>query len=90
MKMMMYDANKKSTGLTYLLWFILGGFGVHRFYLGRPASGAAILIFTLLGFVTFFVTWIVSGIWLLVDLFLIPGMVRNKNNDLIHGLQVVH
>ncbi len=88
MKMMLYDANKKSTGVTYLLWFFLGGFGIHRFYLGHTASAVGILVLTLLGFVTFFVTWIATGIWLLVDLFLIPGMVRNKNNALIHGLQV--
>src|SRR5690349_1865524 len=26
----------KSTGLAYVLWFFLGGLGMHRFYLGRP------------------------------------------------------
>jgi len=30
----------KSTGITYLLWFFFGGFGAHKFYLGRPWIGA--------------------------------------------------
>ncbi len=31
----------KSLGVTYLLWFFLGGFGAHRFYLGSIAIGIA-------------------------------------------------
>ena len=34
-----YEAGRKSAGLAYLLWFFLGTFGVHRFYLKRTASG---------------------------------------------------
>ena len=37
--MMRYDANKKSIGVSYLLWFFLGGLGAHRFYNGRTGSG---------------------------------------------------
>ena len=37
---MLYHANAKSTGIAYLLWFFLGGLGVHRFYLGRGGSAA--------------------------------------------------
>ncbi len=60
----------KSTGVTYLLW-VLGGFGVlglHRFYLGRWVTG---LIWFLTG-----------GLFLVgavIDVFLIPGMVRIEN-----------
>ena len=60
----------KSTAVTYLLW-ILGGFGVlglQRFYLGRWVSG---LIWLLTGGVFF--------IGALVDLFVIPEMVRVEN-----------
>src|SRR4051794_27444093 len=28
----------KSTGAAYLMWFFLGFFAAHRFYLGRPGS----------------------------------------------------
>jgi len=63
----------KNLVVAYLFWFFLGAFSAHRFYLGRP--GTAILqilsYFILIGF-----------IWLFVDLFLIPGMVRKKNDDL--------
>jgi TM2 domain-containing membrane protein YozV len=48
----------------YLLW-IFGFMGAHRFYYGRPVSGA--IWFCSLGL--FFIGWI-------VDLFLIPGMDR--------------
>lgn len=76
---MMYDANRKSTGVAYLLCIFLGGFGAHRFYLGQTGTGVAQLILGLLGWVTFFFTWIPLGIWLIVDLFLIPGIARGEN-----------
>ncbi len=60
----------KSTAVTYLLW-ILGGFGVlglHRFYLGRWVSG---LIWLFTGGV-----FVVGAI---IDLFVIPEMVRVEN-----------
>jgi TM2 domain-containing membrane protein YozV len=86
---MEYDARKKSTVLAYLAWFFLGGLGVHR---GRSGSGAALLVLTILGFVLTVIAigpllWIVVGIWLLVDLFLIPGMVQDYNVSLAHSLQ---
>ncbi len=34
-----YEAGRKSAGIAYLLWFFLGTFGVHRFYLKRTTSG---------------------------------------------------
>lgn len=58
-----------SVVVAYLFWFFLGIFSAHRFYLGR--AGTAILqilsYFILIGF-----------LWLLIDAFLIPGMVRSK------------
>jgi TM2 domain-containing membrane protein YozV len=60
----------KRTSITYLLW-LLGGFGVlglHRLYLGRWVSGL-IWLFT-------------GGLFLvgaIIDLFLIPEMVRVEN-----------
>ena len=76
---MMYDANRKSTGVAYLLCIFLGGLGIHRFYLGRGGTGAAQLILWVLGWVTFFVAWIPLGVWLIVDLFLIPSIAREEN-----------
>lgn len=76
---MMYDANRKSTGVAYLLCIFLGAVGAHRFYLGRSGSGIAQLALWLLGWVTFFIAWIPLGIWVIVDLFLIPGIAREQN-----------
>ena len=79
---MMYDANRKSAGIAYLLCLFLGGFGAHRFYLGKGGSGACQLVLWILGWVTFFVLWIPLGFWIFVDLFLIPGMIREENMKL--------
>jgi len=69
----------KSSGVAYLLWFFLGGIGAHRFYLGRTGSGLLYLILFVLTILTGGIMGIVMGIWLLTDLFLIPGMVATHN-----------
>lgn len=66
----------KSTGVAYLLWFFLGTLGGHNFYLGRVLIGVIQLVMALLAFVTFGITLIVVGIWLIVDAFMIPGIIR--------------
>jgi len=76
---MIYDANRKSTGVAYLLWFFLGWFGAHRFYLGQTGTAVTQLLLLLLGWIPMFVGWIALGIWLFVDLFLIPGIAREQN-----------
>lgn len=82
---MMFEANKKSMVVAYLLWFFLGGFGGHRFYAGKTGSGVAQLVLLIGGFVLAFVVvgyflLIALGIWVLVDAFLIPGWIRNQNS----------
>lgn len=59
--------------VAYALWFFLGFLSGHRFYLGRP--GTAIL--QVLSFLI-----LIGFVWLLVDAFLIPGMIRAKQNEL--------
>lgn len=54
----------KDTGMAYLLWIV----GLHRFYLNRPFSG--LLYLMSVGCI---------GFWALLDLLLIPGMVREEN-----------
>lgn len=61
-------ASTKDTGITYLLWFFLGAFGAHKFYLRQYGWGVAYLL--TLGFL---------GFGVLVDLFTIPSQVRNFN-----------
>ena len=79
---MMYHANAKSVGASYLMWFFLGGLGVHRFYLGRTGSGVAQLLLGLLGWLPLFLGWVVLGLWLVVDAFLIPSIAREENQRL--------
>ena len=91
-RLMHYDANKKSAVVAYLLWFFLGTFGAHRFYLNLYGTGAAILIITLVSILLMFVgvgivtIWI-SVIWVFVDLFLIPGITRKYNVALATQLE---
>jgi TM2 domain-containing membrane protein YozV len=77
----------KSTGAAYLLWFFLGGIGGHRFYLGRIKTALLMLIISILGWLTIFAyglglfLLVPLGIWVLLDAFLIPGMIqRHKDN----------
>lgn len=77
---------KKSTAVAYLLWLFLGGFGAHRFYLGRTGTAVTMLILFVIGWAT--VAFIVGlalliplGIWMLVDAFLIPGMISEDANN---------
>ncbi len=61
----------KSIG--YLLW-IFGFTGAHRFYFGKPISGA----------IWFFTAGLLGVGWL-IDLFLIPGMYRQANRRFAPG-----
>lgn len=62
-----------STAVAYLFWLFLGLVSAHRFYLGR--AGTAIL-----QILTYFI--LVGFIWLLIDGFLIPGMIREKRDQI--------
>ena len=81
--MMAFESGKKSSGICYLLWFFLGGFGAHRFYLGRTGSAIAMLVLYILSWILLFAAgvgllgFIVIGIWWIVDAFLIPGIAES-------------
>ncbi len=71
----------KSAGTAYLLWFLLGGFAAHRFYLRRFVSAIIFLAVWWGGWATVSlgvgILLVAAGaIWLFADLFLIPGMAR--------------
>lgn len=42
---------EKSNIIGYVLWFVLGGFGAHRFYFGRIKTGILMVVLSLAGFV---------------------------------------
>lgn len=63
------DKSEKGFVATLVLCFLLGGFGVHRFYVGKIGTGILMLL-TLGGL----------GIWVLVDLIMIAvGSFKDKN-----------
>jgi TM2 domain-containing membrane protein YozV len=78
------NSMRKETGVAYLLWFFLGEFGAHRFYLGKTGSAIAMLSILLIsipaaliivGYVGLFAVFV----WWIVDAFLIPGWIRTHN-----------
>ena len=73
--LMLFEANKKTALVAYLLWFFVGIFGGHNFYLKRTgvAITQLILSITIVGL-------LITGVWILIDAFLIPGWVRDQNN----------
>ena len=79
--LMLFEANKKTALVAYILWFFLGLFGAHNFYLKRTGVAVAQLILSLT-----IVGLLITVIWVLVDAFLIPGWVRNQNNLLLAQL----
>ena len=89
--MMRYDAEKRSVLVAYILWFVLGWFAVHRFYAGRTGSGIIMLLVSLVSWALTAVAvgylgLFLIGLWLFVDAFLIPGMVRSYNRGIIASL----
>jgi TM2 domain-containing membrane protein YozV len=73
--LMLFEANKKTALVAYILWFFLGLFGAHNFYLGRTGVAVAQLILSLI-----LVGLVITVVWVIVDAFLIPGWVRRQNN----------
>jgi TM2 domain-containing membrane protein YozV len=67
--MMRYDANKKSAVVAYVLWFLFGSVGGHRFYLKRIGTAVTMLLifvvsiplaFVGIGFVGLGVVWVLG------------------------------
>lgn len=82
----------KSPLVAYLLLIFVGGFGAHRFYLGRTMSAVVMLVLWLVGWLTLaimvgIVPLVIVGIWVLVDLFLIPGMIAEDKARLRGNLR---
>jgi TM2 domain-containing membrane protein YozV len=90
--MMRYDANKKSPLLAYLLWYFLGFFGAHRFYMGYKESGLAMCLIMVCSLVLTLIFigvlgLIVMAVWWLADAFVLHGWVSSYNNALITELR---
>jgi TM2 domain-containing membrane protein YozV len=90
--MMAFESAKKSTGISYLLWFFFGGIGAHRFYLGRTNSAIGMVVLLVASFILSFFFIGVFGyiallIWVIVDAFLIPGIAREYNQTLMQRIE---
>lgn len=71
------EARRLSMTPAYLLCIFLGTLGLHRFYMRRKGSGLAMLLITLLSAGVLGV--LVCLPWSIVDLFLIPGIIREED-----------
>jgi TM2 domain-containing membrane protein YozV len=89
-----FFVREKSLATAYLLWFFLGGFSAHRFYLGYTVSAGIQLFLRFGGAIAFvgsattksggigglgLMMFAAGWLWMLIDGFLIPGMRRNAN-----------
>lgn len=79
----------KSLGTAYILWFFLGGFSAHRFYLGAPLTAIAqvslwyvSLMFFMAGNPGAFYLITAGWLWIIADLFFIPKL-RDAANEKI-------
>lgn len=65
----------RDVGIAYLLLVFLGMFGAHRFYVARTGTAVAQLLMTVL-----LIGIPVTFVWVIVDLFLLSGHVRELND----------
>jgi TM2 domain-containing membrane protein YozV len=68
------ESQSHDTLIAYLIWFVWGIFGGHRFYLGRPFSG--FLYLCTLGFL---------GIGWIIDAFFLPSMCQEASRFYVRG-----
>ncbi|RMW42831.1 TM2 domain-containing protein [Lactiplantibacillus pentosus] len=73
------ELRKKPALITYLLCLFIGTLGAHRYYVGKTGSAIAMTLITVL---TLGFGAIVTGIWALVDLFLINGWLQDDRSQI--------
>lgn len=71
---------EKNMVVAYLLWFFLGAFGGHRFYLGKTKSAIGMLVLFILGILTGGILLMPFYIWFLVDAYFVYK-ITNEHND---------
>lgn len=79
-----FKQSNKSILLAYLLWFFLGYFGVHRFYLDRPTSGIIMLLCGLFSMLLFLLVIppLLMFVWWIIDACLIPLLANTKTTNI--------
>lgn len=80
-ELLLLDQEVKNRGknmvVAYILWYFLGMFGAHRFYMGRTGSAIAQLVLTLTVFGS-----IATFVWWIVDAFLLHDWVKEHNRNI--------
>ena len=97
-EVLLYQNNKKSVGVTYVFWALLGLLGAHRFYVGDVGRGLTFIMLAMAEVVVGAIAFesangygilaaygldIIIGLMFAIDAFLIPGCVNRYNNDLL-------
>jgi TM2 domain-containing membrane protein YozV len=90
-EMIRFEAEKKSAGLAFVLCWILGNFGAHRFYMKKPHAVTKLIIMVISIPLCFFCIGyfgvLAMTIWTIVDLFYISGWVKEYNTALLTKIQ---
>jgi hypothetical protein len=98
LKRQAFEQRKKTKLMSYFLWLFLGALGGHRWYLKRWFSAGIIMLLSLIDVYfqlkhpkddagSLFFGGLVM-IWLIIDIFLIPGMVKRANTDIALDLGI--
>lgn len=77
------DPRKRTLMMAYIYWYFCAPIGMHRIYCGHKESGLAQMAL-FFGAIVLAIIWVPLGLlsigawllWILADLFLIPGMMR--------------
>lgn len=78
------DTAKKNKGIAYVLWLFTGSLGGHRFYSGDIGIAIGMLSFFIinflfLGWITLGVSFLILGLWVIIDAFLLSGRIDDVN-----------
>jgi TM2 domain-containing membrane protein YozV len=88
---MRLEEQKKNAIVAYILWWFLGLFGAHRFYMGK-SNAATMLIISILSFITMvivvgYVGFFVMLIWWVLDAISLHKWVKAYNLELINNYE---
>lgn len=75
------EKNSKSTLVAYLLWWFTGFMGGHRYYFGKTGSAVAMTLIFWLTVWFFGLGFIITGIWMLVDVFQISSWLKADQKE---------
>lgn len=79
-ELLLLDSEVKKQGkdmvVGYLLWWFLGYFGGHRFYMGKTGTAVTMLILSIT-----IVGLLVTTIWWIVDGFLLHKYIKEHNSE---------